>query len=83
MASPLKKRHFALIPARRLIESTPEAHSSRPVNETQDLSSPSLRAFIEEPLLDSIHTLSDMTGRFEEFLDDLDTTILQHENERA
>jgi hypothetical protein len=83
MASPPKKRHYAWIPARRIIETTPSVQPSRPVNETQDPSPPSPSQFIEEPLIDSMHMPSDTTNGFAEFLDDLDTTIVQHENEMA
>jgi hypothetical protein len=50
----------------------------------QDPRPPSPSAFFdEEPLFDSIYTPSDTASGFAELLDDLDTTILPHGDEKV
>jgi rubredoxin len=71
-SSPPRKRLYTQIPTRLF---TPEAQPSQFVDEmTQNTHPPSPSAFIEEPILDSPHTLSDTANtRFAESPRDLDT----------
>jgi hypothetical protein len=84
-SSPPKNRLYARIPARRVTKSTVEAQPSQHVDEmAQDPHPPSPIAFmVEETLLDSTRTPSETDGGFAEYFnDELDSTILAHEDER-
>jgi hypothetical protein len=76
-SSPPRKRLYTRIPTRLF---TPEAQPSQFVDEmTHDTRPPSPSAFIEEPVLDSPHTLSDTANtRFAESPRDLDTPKVPH-----
>jgi hypothetical protein len=70
MASLPKKRPFSQIPSRRILETTPSVQPSLvDDDEIYYPRAPSLSEFINEPLIDCIHTLWDTDNGFSGLLD--------------